>query len=50
MEELSEQLNDIMLHFNIKSFIGLGVGVGANILVRFALTHPEKVNFAYYHL
>jgi hypothetical protein len=32
-----------MLHFNLKAFIGLGVGVGANILVRFALSHPERV-------
>lgn len=43
MEELSEQISDVMLHFNLKSFIGLGVGVGANVLVRFALFHPEKV-------
>ncbi|XP_057366753.1 protein NDRG3-like isoform X1 [Daphnia carinata] len=44
MEELSEQISDVMLYFNLKSFVGLGVGVGANILVRFALSHPEKVD------
>ena len=43
IEELSEQISDVMLHFNLKTFIGLGVGVGANILVRFALSHPERV-------
>jgi hypothetical protein len=43
MEELGNQIGDVMLHFNMKTFIGLGVGVGANILVRFALAHPEKV-------
>jgi len=44
MEELSEQISDVVLHFNMKTFTGLGVGVGANILVRYALAHPEKVN------
>jgi len=43
MEDLSEQISDVVLHFNLKSFTGLGVGVGANILVRYALAHPEKV-------
>lgn len=43
MEELGEQISDVMLHFDLKSFIALGVGVGANILVRFALAHPERV-------
>ena len=27
----------------MKSFIGFGVGAGANILVRFAHLHPDKV-------
>lgn len=44
MDELSEQIADVVVHFNLKTFIGLGVGVGANILVRFALSHPEKVS------
>ena len=43
MDELGEQISDVVIHFNIKTFIGLGVGIGANILVRFALAHPEKV-------
>lgn len=44
MDELGEQISDVVIDFNIKTFIGLGVGVGANILVRFALAHPEKVD------
>lgn len=44
MEELAEQLLFILGHFGIKSVIGFGVGAGANILARFALAHPEKVN------
>lgn len=47
MEELSNQINYVMVHFGIKSFIGFGVGVGANILARFALTNPEKVRGHY---
>ena len=43
MEELGDQLVDVMVHFNLRKFIGFGVGVGANIIVRFALTHPDKV-------
>lgn len=43
MDELSEQISDVMLHFNLKTCIGLGVGAGANVLVRFALSHPHSV-------
>ncbi|XP_075990560.1 protein NDRG3-like isoform X3 [Anticarsia gemmatalis] len=44
MDELANQLNYVLGHFGIKSFIGFGVGAGANILARFALTHPSKVD------
>ncbi|XP_015438928.1 PREDICTED: protein NDRG3 isoform X2 [Dufourea novaeangliae] len=44
MDELAEQLLFVLGHFGLKSVIGFGVGAGANILARFALTHPEKVN------
>ncbi|XP_067003521.2 protein NDRG3 isoform X3 [Anabrus simplex] len=43
MDELSEQINFVLSHFGLRSAIGFGVGVGANILARFALAHPEKV-------
>ncbi|XP_032527808.1 protein NDRG3 isoform X2 [Danaus plexippus] len=44
MDELANQINYVLVHFGIKSFIGFGVGVGANILARFALTNPDKVD------
>ncbi|KAK2587054.1 hypothetical protein KPH14_011007 [Odynerus spinipes] len=44
MEELAEQLLFVLGHFDLRSIIGFGVGAGANILARFALAHPEKVN------
>ncbi|XP_034936596.1 protein NDRG3 isoform X1 [Chelonus insularis] len=44
MDELAEQLLFVLGHFGLKSVIGFGVGVGANILARFALAHPNKVN------
>ncbi|XP_043498077.1 protein NDRG3 isoform X3 [Polistes fuscatus] len=44
MEELAEQLLFVLGHFGLRSVIGFGVGAGANILARFALAHPEKVN------
>ncbi|XP_053978916.1 protein NDRG3 isoform X2 [Hylaeus volcanicus] len=44
MDELAEQLLFVLGHFGLKSVIGFGVGAGANILARFSLAHPEKVN------
>ncbi|XP_046814245.1 protein NDRG3 isoform X1 [Vespa velutina] len=44
MEELAEQLLFVLGHFGLRSVIGFGVGAGANILARFALAHPDKVN------
>ncbi|XP_014221075.1 protein NDRG3 isoform X2 [Trichogramma pretiosum] len=44
MDELAEQLLFVMGHFRLRNAIGFGVGVGANVLARFALAHPDKVN------
>ncbi|XP_014366572.1 protein NDRG3 isoform X3 [Papilio machaon] len=44
MDELANQINYVLGHFGIKTFIGFGVGAGANILARFALVHPQKVD------
>ncbi|XP_057319969.1 protein NDRG3 isoform X5 [Microplitis mediator] len=44
MDELAQQLLFVLGHFGLKSVIGFGVGAGANILARFALSHPSKVN------
>lgn len=43
MDELGEQIVDVLVHFGLKRVIAFGVGAGANILCRFALSHPEKV-------
>jgi pimeloyl-ACP methyl ester carboxylesterase len=43
MDELAGQLLFVLSHFGLKSVIGFGVGAGANILVRFALQHPDKI-------
>ncbi|XP_034254500.1 protein NDRG3 isoform X2 [Thrips palmi] len=43
MDELSEQLMFVLSHFGLRHVIGLGVGAGGNILARFALANPEKV-------
>lgn len=44
IDELSAQLLFVLSHFGLKSVIGFGVGAGANILARFALNNPDKVN------
>lgn len=44
MDELAAQLLFVLSHFGLKSIIGVGVGAGANILARFALQQPDKVN------
>lgn len=43
MDELAEQLLFVLGHFGLHKLIGFGVGAGANILARFSLQHPEKV-------
>ncbi|KAL5286515.1 NDRG3 family protein [Megaselia abdita] len=43
MDDLANQILFVISHFGLKTFIGFGVGVGANILARFAYAHPEKV-------
>lgn len=44
MDELSNQIDFVLGHFGIKSFIGLGVGAGANVLSRYALMNPQRVD------
>ncbi|XP_038664733.1 protein NDRG1-like isoform X1 [Scyliorhinus canicula] len=43
MDQMSEMLPAIMKQFGIKSIIGIGVGAGAYILTKFALTFPDLV-------
>jgi pimeloyl-ACP methyl ester carboxylesterase len=44
MDQLAEQIEVVLKSFEVKSFIGLGVGTGANILSRFALANPLIVD------
>jgi pimeloyl-ACP methyl ester carboxylesterase len=43
LDQLASTILPVLDHFKKRSFIGFGVGAGANILCRFALVHPEKV-------
>ena len=44
LDQLAEQIHDVIKFYNLKTFIGFGVGVGANILSRFALTNSKFVS------
>lgn len=43
LDELSDMVGEVVHFFGLKRFIGFGVGAGANILSRYALWHPTKV-------
>ncbi|KAM9284839.1 protein NDRG3 isoform 2-T2 [Morus bassanus] len=43
MDELAEMLPTVLMHLNLKSFIGIGLGAGAYVLSRCALSHPDLV-------
>ncbi|KFP64131.1 Protein NDRG3 [Cariama cristata] len=43
MDELAEMLPAVLTHLNLKSFIGIGLGAGAYVLSRCALSHPDLV-------
>ncbi len=44
MDEMAEQVKDVIDHFAVVRYIGLGVGLGANVLLRHALKYPERVH------
>jgi len=44
MEQLAEQVQEVLNHFALVRYIGIGVGLGANVLVRHALQYPERVD------
>jgi len=44
MDELAEQVYDVVCYYGLKRVIGLGIGAGANILCRFALAYPDKID------
>ncbi|XP_069735258.1 protein NDRG2 [Phaenicophaeus curvirostris] len=43
LEQLAELVPCVLEHLSITSIIGMGVGVGAFVLAKFALLHPEAV-------
>ncbi|XP_067834760.1 protein NDRG1-like isoform X2 [Heptranchias perlo] len=43
MDQIAELLPAILKHFGVKSIIGLGIGAGAYVLAKFALTFPDLV-------
>ncbi|XP_008321638.1 protein NDRG1 isoform X2 [Cynoglossus semilaevis] len=44
MDQLSETLPAVIKHFGFRNVIGVGVGVGAYIMAKFALNHPDLVD------
>jgi len=44
MTDLSEAISEILNHFAVVRYIGVGVGMGGNILLRHALKYPERVD------
>jgi len=44
MEQLAEQVQEVLNHFNLVKYIGVGVGLGANVLIRHAFAYPERVD------
>ena len=36
-------MQEVLNHFKIVRYIGLGVGLGSNVLPRHALAYPERV-------
>ncbi|XP_062913923.1 protein NDRG1-like isoform X2 [Mobula hypostoma] len=43
MDQMAELIPAVLKHFGLRSIIGLGVGAGAYILTRLALTYPDLV-------
>ncbi|VDN52573.1 unnamed protein product [Dracunculus medinensis] len=44
MDGLAEIVQSCIDHFGLKSFTGIGVGVGANVMLRYALKKQENVD------
>jgi len=41
MDGLAQIVDTVVNHFDLKKFIGFGIGAGANVLLRYALRHQE---------
>uniref|UniRef100_A0A4D5R9Z9 Protein NDRG3 n=1 Tax=Scolopendra viridis TaxID=118503 RepID=A0A4D5R9Z9_SCOVI len=44
MDQLADMIINVMEFYGLKRVIGFGVGAGGNILSRFALSYPEKID------
>jgi len=44
MEQLADTVERVREHVGLRAFIGLGVGMGANVLARYALKYPQSVD------
>lgn len=43
MDQMTVIVKEVVDHFQIKSLIGLGQGVGSNVLLRFSLLYPDMM-------
>lgn len=44
MDQMPLIVKQVIEHFNVRSFVGLGCGLGANVLLRFSLLYPDLVD------
>ena len=44
IDELVDSVQDVVAHFKLKSFVGIGIGAGASILCRYGLKYPKVVD------
>ena len=44
LDQMAQQLELVCQHFKVRSVVGFGVGLGANVLARFALQQPQRVD------
>ncbi|KAH9406418.1 Protein ndrg3 [Tyrophagus putrescentiae] len=44
MDQLAEQVDAVLKFYGVVTFVGIGVGSGANVLTRYALKFPEMVD------
>jgi len=43
MDGLAQIVSNVVSHFKFQSFIGFGIGAGANVLLRYAVRFSENL-------
>eukprot|EP00051_Salpingoeca_urceolata_P006719 m.88954 g.88954 ORF g.88954 m.88954 type:complete len:349 (+) comp14959_c3_seq1:331-1377(+) len=43
LDQLAEQVEDVAEHFKLRRFVGMGAGIGGNVLLRYGLAHPQRL-------